>query len=322
MKKLILIFTATLLSAFVLAQDPHLSQYDASPIVVNPALTGTIAPGNLRGVTQYRNQWGTLGTRFTTSTVAFDAPIDKQFGVGLYLQDDNGAKTYNTFSLVLSGSYKITSPIQRKYRLMVGLQAGFIYKKTNESQLTFDKQYNSGVFNQELPSGEDFPKLSAMMPEFNVGFAYESTVDNQTVNPYAGMAVFHCSNPKESFYGMKDSRLPIRAIVHGGSKIAVNDDILVDPNLLLMKQRNIWELIVGARGEYKLNSSSAVAAGIHYRLKDAVIVMTGFNYNNYRFRISYDITVSELRKYTRGFGGLEFSLLYTGTSREAAYRNF
>ncbi|PLX13030.1 MAG: hypothetical protein C0594_01730 [Marinilabiliales bacterium] len=309
-------FFVTFISSISWAQDPHLTQYDASPMIVNPANTGMLPPSSFRAATQYRNQWGMLGTRFTTTSIGFDAPVDRQIGAGVYITDDNAAKTYNTFSLVLSGAYEITSPTNRDYKLSVGLQAGFIYKKTNEAKLTFDNQYTSGVFNPDYPSGEAFPKLSKMMPEFNVGFSYVDTKNNKTFNPYGGFAVFHASHPKESFYGEanEESRLPLRWLIHGGTKINLNKEFKLNPNLLAMKQGTSYEIIGAIDGSYNISSSFDLAAGFGYRWKDAIFALLGFNYDNYIFRISYDFTVSDLRKYTRGFGGLEFSLIYMASS--------
>ena len=39
------------------AQDIHFSQYDASPIVLNPSLTGMYKDVNYKATNQYRSQW-------------------------------------------------------------------------------------------------------------------------------------------------------------------------------------------------------------------------------------------------------------------------
>ena len=56
------------------AQDPHFSQFFASPLTLNPALTGRF-DGNFRVAGNYRNQWPTINNAFTTATVSFDMPI-------------------------------------------------------------------------------------------------------------------------------------------------------------------------------------------------------------------------------------------------------
>ncbi|MBU0764562.1 MAG: PorP/SprF family type IX secretion system membrane protein [Bacteroidetes bacterium] len=304
------------------AQDPHLSQYDASPVIMNPSHTGMLDRDDMRAVTQYRNQWNSLASRLTSTSIAFDAAVDKQYGAGIYLVDDDAAKAFSTLSVVFVGAYRITSPIQRRYRLSVGLNVGFIYKQTKDNKLVFDNQYYAGVFNPDLPSGENFPKLRLWMPETGFGFSYVNTNDGKLFNPYSGISVFHVTNPKESFYGNRNNRLPMRFMVNGGTKINPATKVIIDPNMLLMKQKNNYEVLAGVRGGYILTEKIAAVAGIYYRWRDAVIAMVGFNYNNYVFRVSYDFTVSNLKKYNGGWGGLEFSLLFQGSAKTSMISKF
>jgi len=56
------------------AQDPGFSQFFASPLTLNPALTGKFN-GVVRVAGNYRNQWPTINNAFITSTISVDAPI-------------------------------------------------------------------------------------------------------------------------------------------------------------------------------------------------------------------------------------------------------
>src|SRR5882724_12757700 len=71
------------------AQDPNFSQFFASPLTLNPALTGKF-DGVYRVAGNYRNQWPTINNAFTTMTASIDFGILKksipetdQFGVGI-----------------------------------------------------------------------------------------------------------------------------------------------------------------------------------------------------------------------------------------------
>src|SRR3979411_561727 len=55
------------------AQDPGFSQFFASPLTLNPALTGKFN-GVVRVAGNYRNQWPTINNAFVTSTISVDAP--------------------------------------------------------------------------------------------------------------------------------------------------------------------------------------------------------------------------------------------------------
>src|SRR6185437_7654822 len=56
------------------AQDPAFSQFFASPLSLNPALTGKFN-GSVRVAGNYRNQWPQINNAFITSTVSIDGNI-------------------------------------------------------------------------------------------------------------------------------------------------------------------------------------------------------------------------------------------------------
>ena len=60
-----------LVTDVVSAQDPSFSQFFASPLTLNPALTGKFN-GDLRVAGNYRNQWPTVNKAYVTSTLSID----------------------------------------------------------------------------------------------------------------------------------------------------------------------------------------------------------------------------------------------------------
>src|SRR5438105_3356061 len=95
------------------AQDPNFSQFFASPLTLNPALTGKL-DGVLRVDRNYRNQWPSIYNAFVTYTASVDAGILKnkipefdQFGVGILAFSDKagqGAPLQNN-SIGISTAY-------------------------------------------------------------------------------------------------------------------------------------------------------------------------------------------------------------------------
>src|SRR3954452_25468987 len=86
------------------AQDPHFSQFFASPLTLNPALTGKF-DGNLRVAGNYRNQWPTINRAFTTTTVSVDFPIMRNhiaptdtWGLGVMGYSDQSANSALKFN--------------------------------------------------------------------------------------------------------------------------------------------------------------------------------------------------------------------------------
>jgi len=307
-----------------ISQDPHFSQYDASPVVFNPSLTGMHPTEGINVYSQLRTQWGAMARGLTATSFALDLPYDDKWGMGGYILNDNQAELLNAFNMVLSGAYKITEPNQKKMRMSVGLQIGFIYKSIKKNELLFDQQYEDGTFDPDLPSGETFIRYHKLMPEVNFGYNYTNIDNNSTFNPYAGIAVFHVTNPKESFISAVNySRLPFRFVLNGGTKIITSDEFYLDPNLLIMRQGKDAEYNFGLRVKYiNTGVEYAINGGINYRLKDAVIPFVGLTYKNVIYQISYDINTSSLKTYSRKRGGVEFFIAFSPMSKKKFGKSF
>ena len=89
MKLRTLFFILLIASLTSNAQDPDFSQFFASPLTLNPALTGKFG-GSLRAAGNYRNQWPSIYNAYTTATISVDGGILKntipefdQFGIGI-----------------------------------------------------------------------------------------------------------------------------------------------------------------------------------------------------------------------------------------------
>ncbi|MFH2095352.1 MAG: PorP/SprF family type IX secretion system membrane protein [Bacteroidota bacterium] len=296
----------------VQAQDIHFSQYDVSPVVLNPAHTGMYNDSEYRATNQYRNQWDALIRKsYMSEILSFDMPFKDKWGLGGYIINDNSARVYNSFTFVASGAHDITIDEADRHKLSVGLQLGMIYKTTRTEEYLFDNQYTDGRFDPELPTGENFEKNWRIMPEINMGVAYRNNEENKQFSPYGGIAVFHIMNPKDNLTTGEVSRLPIKFVFQGGCKYFLNDRITLDPKLLIMRQRNAMEYDIGALSYFQLQDADFhLIGGINYRYKDAVVTTLGIYYRNFIYRVSYDFNVSKLREFSSYKGGLEFSLIF------------
>ena len=74
MKKIFTLSVTVMLAFSVVAQDPNFSQFFASPLTLNPALTGKF-DGDFRVAGNYRNQWPAFNNAYTTSTLSLDFSI-------------------------------------------------------------------------------------------------------------------------------------------------------------------------------------------------------------------------------------------------------
>ncbi len=317
LKYIITIILLNIISTYIFSQDAHLSQYDMSPVWLNPAQTGMDKNLKFRAGNQSRSQWVSSTAKYINNVFAYDMPLDAHWGVGGYISDDDAAKMLNVFKFVLSASYQITNDNDKHY-LAGGLQVGMIYKNIDENRMIFDNQWNDGVFDDDLPSGESLEKYHEILPEVNVGMYYKFKNGIKKYKPYAGFSIFHATNPRENFTGAEKANLPMRFQFNAGSKFLINDKLTLEPMALYMRQRTAYELIGGTKGYYNFNDDLQLIMGGYYRLHDAVIILAGIKYKNLIFQSSYDINISDLSAYTNRHGGFEFSIIFI--SKQKGYK--
>ena len=112
------------------AQDFHLSQYDAPPLFLNPAMTGMF-DGKYRIHAHYRTQWMAVATKpYSTAGISFDMPI-KKFGIGLQVFNYRaGAGDYNVFSALLSLGYDVVLDKPKNHHIALGVEVNALLYNT------------------------------------------------------------------------------------------------------------------------------------------------------------------------------------------------
>ena len=129
MKKLILFIAVLLVHGYSYAQDPHFSQFFASPLTINPANTGNFS-GSLRAALNSRTQLPEFNNPYATKTLSLDAPIFKKYikeddklSVGLLiLSDQSGNKLLNDNNIAASVSYSKALDENANHSIAVGFQ--------------------------------------------------------------------------------------------------------------------------------------------------------------------------------------------------------
>lgn len=295
------------------AQDFHLSQYDAPPMFLNPAMTGMF-DGKFRIHGHYRTQWMAVATKpYTTGGISFDMPI-KKFGAGIQVFNYHaGAGGYNALSVLVSLGYDVVLDHSKNHHIALGVQGGIVNKGVDKSKLSFGNQYttaNDGGFDTGVDSKETFATENFTIHDINAGFLYYFAKENSRLNPFVGLSAFHLTQPKESFFA-DANKLPIRYYVHGGVKCNINAKIQLLPKFIYMKQINDQEMTATLLLHYFLKDSDTyLIFGPTYRSKDAAIIEGGIKKGNYTCRLSYDINTSKLKEVSDHRGGFEISLTY------------
>jgi type IX secretion system PorP/SprF family membrane protein len=320
MKKIL----TTLTICFVLAidaeaQDPNFSQFFASPITLNPALTGKF-DGVYRFATNYRNQWPTISNAYTTATASLDMGIMKnripdydQFGIGFMgFTDRAGDGVLTNNFLGISLAYHKALDENGYHQIGAGFQGVYSNKRLNTAHLTFlDMLTPFGFTNQ---TSEIFANKQINISYFdvNAGFIYNGS-SNGYNNYYVGASMYHINRPQESFTGA-DYVLNPRVTFQAGGKIPVGTYNYLHVAANHSMQAKAHNSMLG--GAYSLNvnndeeNPTNVYLGMWYRLKDAVIPYLGLEFGEWHFGASYDVNTSSLKAASQSRGGVEISLIY------------
>ncbi|MBW8050754.1 MAG: type IX secretion system membrane protein PorP/SprF [Cytophagales bacterium] len=330
MKKLITILSiiayCLLLPMFIgtycLGQDIHFSQFYASPLSLNPALTGSIE-GQFRGGLNFRDQWiGKDFNPFVTSSVFFDAPLLRNMlgkdwaGGGIVLINDVAGGYLITTKVLISGSYHKSLGISGNSYLSIGIGGGFVQKSVDYGKYTYDNQWTPAGFNDGMLSGETFNN-SIGYGDFHSGINYTNR-PTQTLKFYAGVSAFHLSSPQETFLDLandsiRTNQLGLRPVIHGGAEIDINETINLMPGFLIMLQKSAKDILVGTSAGYVLSESKGikneVLLGAWFRSSGSVIATTGIKINGFTVGLSYDWQFGKLTQ-VDGIGALELSLIY------------
>ncbi|WP_158281494.1 PorP/SprF family type IX secretion system membrane protein [Sediminitomix flava] len=290
----------------VCAQDVQLTQANASPLYLNPALTGSNY--DMRAAVSYRNQWVGLPANFQTYLASFDYFHEKsRMSVGsLIIQDqrfDSGNKRLTELSLISSASYLLE--INKDLHLSVGLQVGVIQGSLDFYGFIFSDQLDDkGITG---PSLENLPSTNVFNPDVNAGILLFNK------QYWFGFSAYHLTTPNISFLSEGGITKPIRYNLNAGYVIPLKYNKRYGvPNLknynvtvtgLYQREGNAQQFTIG--GYY---TNMPIIVGFWYRgmpfLKnasdyeqinhDAVAFLFGLRVKKFQFGYSFDYSLSKL----------------------------
>lgn len=292
MKRILTLAFAILLGFGAQAQDPHFSQFYASPVLLNPALTGAFN-GNYRLSAIYREQWGSilrnsqsgldqLGTPlYRTYGAAADFRTNKgfsdydAFGFGVSLMGDKaGASNFGTINANISTSYQRALNYDRNHFLSIGFQGGVSYRTIDTEHLTFGTQWDGFQYNSMLPQ-DNF----ILSNTFNSSFPFYDVsagllwymVGGERMDAYLGGAVFHINEPNESFSTDNlRAELPMRLSFHGGIHFPLAGQIDLLPKFIVFFQGQSFETDFGTEMKFFFDPNkpdgNAFYLGAMYRI--------------------------------------------------------
>ena len=315
------------------AQDKHFTQFYASPLTLNPALTGAYN-GKFRAMMIYRDQWrGALDSPYKTFAAAVDVRFDVEmdsrykdaFAIGLlFFNDKVGGIDFSTNQIALSGAFHKGLDFDKKQFLSLGFQAGVLQRNINYEDLFFDDQFND-LDQFDRPTLEELPENNFSFSDLSVGLNYTFSPKKNT-SFFVGGAFHHIFSPQVSFYPEEiggNSKLYSKYSGQISAQLPLTDLISLSPRFLFAKQGPHLEMNTGANLRIKLNdfSGNALHLGSWVRpvsnesseiALDALIFLVGFELNNVLFGLSYDLNLDDLQTFKQGQNAIEFSATYMG----------
>ncbi|MEM7105555.1 MAG: PorP/SprF family type IX secretion system membrane protein [Bacteroidota bacterium] len=303
------------------AQDIHFSQFNLSPLTLNPAYTGAFE-GSFRIGGIYRDQWrSVIDNQFVTPSFYIDAPIIRGFGkndwvgVGVsILNDKAGTSELSRLNAMLSLAYHLALGSKANTYISIGAQGGMVQKKITTTALTFADQFQGGQFVGSSADLSNIPDDNISYLDFQAGLVLNSNVTSK-FNFYLGYSAHHLTQPEDAFLTNTpndDKKLSMRHVANGGFNIDFGKRWVFSPTALYQRQASASETDIQALFGYHLKTDKTVTLnfGAGYRLKDAAIARIGMDIKGLKAGIAYDFNTSDLTSASSGRGGFEIALAY------------
>lgn len=335
-RKLLPLFVAALAFSGLQAQDIHFSQFNMSPMTLNPANIGAFE-GTARIGGIYRGQFASvLGNsgQYQTPSIFVDAPIITGFrkrdwvGVGfMFFSDKAGIGKLTHSAAKLGASYHLALNKKATTFITLGAQYGQASRRLNPDGFLFAEGYNnptpSGGYNQ--PQDVDYANLNrdkASWTDIDAGIVLKSKL-NERMDFSIGYSMYHIAEGK---YGLvtggsstpggpaqsSQDEIGRRSVGTGTFNIKLNDKLMVSPTFIYQTMSGADEIIIQGLGSYLFNQDKEITLlfGAGYRLRDAIHPIVGMQYKSLRVGLAYDVNISSLNTATNYRGGFELAANY------------
>jgi len=326
MKKILLgLGVAMIAVSSVQAQDIHSTQYFASPLTLNPALTG-LDRGDLRVSASYRSQWYSVDSHpYTTGVVSFDIatmkgklPEGDALGIGVIgMYDKSGAGSLQNIQVGLSAAYHKALGINKQSTISIGVQGVLVNKSIDFNKLQFEDQFDPASGYSNLPTSENFQNKDLTYPDFNAGIMYSGRVSDHAT-AYIGASVYHLTTPEETFLSGTNT-IHRRVTGYLGGSFDLNENMVLYASALYQTQASATEIMLGAAAGFIMNpgheenrENTVLYLGGWYRYGDGICPYVGLEWTKATLGISYDVNTSSFTPATGSQGAYEITLTFNG----------
>lgn len=272
-------------------QLPQFSQYAFNDYVHNPAVAGSRPAFELRS--SHRNQWTGIQDAPRTFTLSAITPLGRKAGLGGWIYTDHTGPTRRTG---VQFSYAYHMNLTADLKLSLALSAGLQQFLVDGSKITFHDA-NETVIDDQI--------RGQIVPDFAFGaYAYHPKY-------WVGISLPQIAQNKVYFFDAQTStlnKLEDHYMLMGGYRWEVSDDITLEPQALVKYVSPVPPKIdLTALVKYR----NQVWLGATWRSSDAISVMLGATVKNtFQFGYAYDITTTNLNKYSNGTHEVMLGILF------------
>ena len=308
------------------AQDIHFSQYYASPLTLNPALTGKF-DGFARVDGIYRGQYYGLSQSssiYRTPAISADFSLLKDkmngnaLGVGLSVVNDAQTSTggkINTTEIALDLGYTLNLDKKKSMQLSVGLEPSITMKNTNgdyEYPQAFD---NNLQYNKLSPYNETLAQPKKMYFNFDYGLFFNHMPIQDKLTYFIGFSMKNVARPQTAVIETNNpqGKLNFLYLVHGGLEIVVAPKWTLIPGFLYQNEAKANEANAGVTVGYDVmdrnrngeRQKATIYLGIWNRMGNDVssafqyrniTPKIGMDYRRFRVDFAYDISMGNIAK--------------------------
>ena len=326
-----------LLSQWGQAQDIHFTNFRMAPVSVNPSFTGAFK-GTYRISAIYRDQWRAIGNSRPYTTPFISAEVNIAQGLltendwiagGIsFVRDQAGSTLFQQVQFGLNAGYHYAFDDDYSRVFSVGLTYGRGSQRFNNQSVTLPLDLVAGGA-VEMFNVDQNGNVTSSFADYTLGVSLKNVLNDQGDLVRFGVTAAHITSPNVSFViantptppGMMPTP-PVntsrrvgferRLTLTGEGSFLVAENVRVNPALILQRRAAATELAVQGIADYLLDPKRGVivSGGIGYRVGDAAELIGGIQLKDLRIGISYDLTLSDLRR--AGGGAFELAVGYVG----------
>ena len=319
------------------AQDPQFTMPQFTPLLMNPAGAGEF--GQYRANLNYRTQWKSLGTPFTTLSGSFDmhpgtfnekrSANPSGLGAGVvFLTDKSGTDGVKLTSVNAQVAYRVK--LNMHSSLGGGLNLGFEQRSFDPQGGKWGSQFNGVVYDPTIASGEDLGADQDSHLDLGGGvnyrFAKDSKKRNWKLGPeiHTGIAAYHLGRIKLSDSQTLSNELTPRYSGFIDIQLPIGKKIALCPALYANSQNGSLDYLGGTSLKYLLIAGDnfigdeeplSLEAGVFLRSGNSIAVDAQVNWGSYAIGMSYGFDTSGLKPYSSGRGGFELNLRWIGMGK-------